>query len=54
MEIRRKKIIKLFKSEFFEKKGIEIGGGVNPFLKKFNKNYFIVDTRIEQNIKRKF
>ena len=54
MDIRRKKIIKLFENKFFEKKGIEIGGGVNPFAKNFNKNYYIVDTRFEQNIKKKF
>ena len=54
MKLRRKKINSIFKNKFFDKKILEIGGGVNPLINKYKKDYIIVDTRIEKNVKEKF
>lgn len=51
---RKQKILKAFGKGFLNKKTLEIGGGTNPFFQNFKKEHFILDSRIEKKIKKKF
>ena len=50
-KVRKKKIIKNFGKNYFNRRILEIGGGTNPFLQKYNKNHFIIDYKIEKKVK---